>query len=264
MSLGEEGKLLPQEWESREELTALSKQETTPGMEIPGPDLMMPAEARPGQHPFHIAGGRPDETAKQMTYFRDGQSKQQSDRCSTINSRWQKGVAGQGSCGRMVSAEPCQKSIREHHEGDMAIPADEATDLIVIKTEILTVLEIDFDLPTRADGKNHLLQGRASRSKDEGEGALHRLLQAATHQHPMGAIVVPPRQDRHESPIEEPGAFGSLIHGDPLPVLRGKQAFFSLCYFSLSAPPVGSQDTHWFIARDSQDVAVVLMLAPGS
>jgi site-specific DNA recombinase len=113
-----------------------------------------------------------------------------------------------------------------------------------------------FDVPACATGRNHLWQSGPCRGKDEGVRFLVGISQAATNEQPMAPIIFPPMQHGNGRPVEEPGAFASLIHRETLPIVGLKQEHFHLCCFHPPASPIRSQYPDRFIASDCQHVRI--------
>src|SRR5260370_35322021 len=98
-----------------------------------------------------------------MTHFRNGQGKQ----WSHITSRrglWDK---HRGSQGDVLGADRGQEGMRQHHQRDMAIPPDPASDFVLIQSHILGGFKVFLNMPAGADGLHHLAERGSSWSKAE-------------------------------------------------------------------------------------------------
>src|SRR5260370_4343142 len=107
--------------------------------------------------------------------------------------------------------------MRQHHQRDMAIPPDPASDFVLIQSHILGGFKVFLNMPAGADGLHHLAERGSSWSKDEVVGFLSRIGEAATHEQPVASIIFPAMQYRDARPIKEPWAFRSLAHPAALP-----------------------------------------------
>ena len=116
--------------------TGLPSLATTLGVEIARRASVAAAPPGPGQHEFRIARRRPDKLSEQMTDFRNGQGKEGSDPGGRISSSRDLDRKRQGSGRSGLSTDSCQEGLRQHHQGDMPIPAHEATDLVVIQPHV--------------------------------------------------------------------------------------------------------------------------------
>src|SRR5436190_646428 len=96
-------------------------------------------------------------------------------------------IAGQAA----VPASPPGPSHDQHHQRDMAIPADPAADFVLVQSHILRRFEVFFNMPAGADGRNHLGQGGALWPKDEVVGLLERIAEAPTNEQPVPSIFFP-------------------------------------------------------------------------
>ena len=117
--------------------TALAGLEPACGVGIARRAPVAAAPPGPGQHQLHTAGRRPDELPKQMTHFRHGERKQWSAIRGRIKGRRGKCAGCGGDSCLFLSTDPRQESMRQHDERDVAIPADPASDLVVIQAHIL-------------------------------------------------------------------------------------------------------------------------------
>src|SRR5258708_401962 len=73
-------------------------------------------------------------------------------------------------------------------------------------------------MPSGATGLDHLWQGGSLRGKDKVVRFLGRIVHAAANEQPMSSIILPLVQHGDDSPVEEPGAFGTFAHGQVLPI----------------------------------------------
>src|SRR5260370_8257862 len=93
-----------------------------------------------------------------MTHFRNGQGKQ----WSHITSRrglWDK---HRGSQGDVLGADRGQEGMRQHHQRDMAIPPDPASDFVLIQSHILGGFKVFLNMTAAAE-RLHPLADPASR-----------------------------------------------------------------------------------------------------
>ena len=202
--------------------------------------------------------------SKQMTHFRNGQGKEGSGMRSRIKPRWGLYGKGRASQGDGLSTDSGQEGMSQHHQRDMAIPADEAAHLVVIQSQIFGRFKIFLDMPACPDGRHHLLQRGPWWSKDEVVGLLLRIGEAATNEQPMVSILFPLMQDGHGCPVKEPGAFGPFTHREALPILVMQQESFHFADFHPSASPIRSHYPNGFIAGDRQHVGIAMRLQPGA
>jgi hypothetical protein len=112
------------------------------GMDIAGEAAMPASPPGPSKDQLHAAWRGPEELPKQMTHFRNGQGKQGSGIPSRIKSRQSlcgKQRRGQGDS---LGTDPGQEGMRQPHQGDMAIPADEAAHLVVVQAQIFARFKV--------------------------------------------------------------------------------------------------------------------------
>ncbi len=50
----------------------------------------------------------------------------------------------------------CHEGQSQQHQRDVPVPANEAADLIVVQSTVLSIFKIFFDMPARANGFDHL------------------------------------------------------------------------------------------------------------
>lgn len=163
----------------------------------------------------------------------------------------------------VLLTDPSQKRMSEQTQGDMAIPSDPTSDFVVVEAEIFGIFKVLLDMPTLANGLDHLLQGGSLGGKDEGVGFFVRTAHTATHEQPMSCIIFPLLQDGNNRPVKKPGAFGALTHREALPILGVKQEGFNVADFHPPSSPIGSQDPDGFVAGDCQHLGARLRLQPG-
>jgi hypothetical protein len=113
--------------------------EPPPGMEIAGTAAVTAPPPGPGQDQPGTTGSRPDQASQHMTHFRHRQRKQRPGRGSSAPSSWGQ---SRGSQGKRLDTDAGQKGLRQHHQGDMAIPAQIAAHLVVVQAQVFGVFEI--------------------------------------------------------------------------------------------------------------------------
>src|SRR5260370_18227803 len=119
-----------------------------------------------------------------MTHFRNGQGKQ----WSHITSRrglWDK---HRGSQGDVLGADRGQEDMSQHHQRDMAIPPDPASDFVLIQSHILGGFKVFLNMKSCADVLHHLAERGSRWGKDEGVVLLSRIAEAATNEQPVAFI----------------------------------------------------------------------------
>ena len=80
----------------------------------------------------------------------------------------------------VVHANTDKEGIGEQDKRDMAIPSDEASDLILIEAEIFGRFQVFLDMPSCANGPNHLSQRRYRRGKHQIIGFFVWVINTAT------------------------------------------------------------------------------------
>src|SRR6266487_4766342 len=231
----------------RESYPGLAGLQTAFGMEIAGTTPVPSSPAGPGNNQLHTAWSRPEQASKQMTHFRNRQGKQRSRISRRITSRrglWDK---RKGSHGDVLGADPCQEGVSQHHQGDMAIPPEPASDFVLIQSHIFAGFKVFLNMPAGADGLHHLAERGSRWGKDEVVGLLSRIGEAPTNEQPVASIRFPAMQDRDDCPVKEPGTFGSLTHREALPLLLMQHERFHAVASSISR-----HDPNGFIAGHGQ------------
>ena len=155
--------------------------QTTFGMEIAGTTAVASAPPRPGKHQFGTTRRRPDELSQHMTHFRNGERKQWSSRRGRIKKKRGECTGGEVSC-PLLSTDPGQEGMRQHAQGDMAIPADPTADFVVVESQVFGRFKVFFNMPAGADSLDHLLQGGSLWGKDEVVRFLSWVADAATNE----------------------------------------------------------------------------------
>ena len=112
----------------------------------------------------------------------------------------------------------CQVSSSQQHEGDMPVPANEATNFVVIQAHIFGVLKIFLNVPSGSNRLDHLRKCGATWSAHEVVCLLKRISGATTNEQPMASIIFPSVQHGHDRPVKESRTFAALAHREALPV----------------------------------------------
>jgi len=115
-------------------------------MEIAGTTTVASAPPRPGQEQVRIVRRRPDELSKQMTHFRNGERKQRSVIRGRVKRRRGERAGGGGDPCLLLSTDPGQERMRQHHERDMAIPPDPAADFVVVQTQLFGLIFVFLNM----------------------------------------------------------------------------------------------------------------------
>jgi hypothetical protein len=113
-----------------------------------------------------------------------------------------------------------------------------------------------------ANSLDHLLEGGSRRSENKVVRFLGWISETTTNEHPMSSIILPLVQHGDNGPVEEPGAFGTFAHRQPLPISIREHQRFDQCSFFASAsgrclesdrfgasPQPSRRDTHALLAR---------------
>ncbi len=94
-------------------------------------------------------------------------------------------------------------------------------------------------------------------------GFFARIVNTTADQQKVLPVIFPLLQHGHHRPIKEPGPFGALAHGDPLPILGVKRECFGLSHRHAFAALAGLYP-HGFIAGYCQPVEVLVRFQPGT
>ena len=122
-----------------------------------------------------------------------------------------------------MHADADQEGIRQQHEGDVAVPAQVAADLVLIESQVFAHLQVLFNVPPGPNGAHHDGQGRVRWSPDQVVSQLVRVVEATTKDEPMAPIHPALMQQRQAGPIKATLAFGALAGTEPLPVLGSER-----------------------------------------
>ena len=104
-------------------------------MIVAGETAMMPSPPRPGEYQLCIGRWGPDKAGEQMTNFWNGKGCRAENRGREVKSRASRREIGWRCIdhdGLVVRGpDDGQESMSEHDQGDMAIPADPLSDLVL-------------------------------------------------------------------------------------------------------------------------------------
>src|SRR5258708_30491714 len=190
---------------------------TMSGVEEAGTTLMAASPPRPGKQQCRTPRRREDEVSQQMAHFGNGQRKQRAGwRCSFYLGR----LSGEPA---LRSTNACKTCLNDHDERNISIPGGEAPDFVIGEPHFFPCLETFFNFPSRSDRLHHLRKRRAQRGKDEVICLVLRIVQWATHEQKVLAVLFTPMQHGHDCPIEQSRPLGSVAHRDPLPILGVKR-----------------------------------------
>jgi hypothetical protein len=92
---------------------------------------------------------------------------------------------------------PGKVGQRQQHKRDVAVPASEAADFIVIQPKVCGVGKILFDMPSGSKSWHHLLQGGSWGSEHKVVALLSGIRETATDEEPVASILLPLVQDGH-------------------------------------------------------------------
>ena len=185
-------------------------------MIVAGPILMRASPPRPLTDQRGRGGGRKEQAGQQMTDFSGGQCNERLGRHGHWGGRWR------GKRIALVHTDAHQESRGQHDEGHMAIPADVATDFILIESQVFAGLQVLFNVPTRANGLHDGGERRGLGSKDQVVGQSVRGVQAATHDQEVAAVDAAALEPGQDGPVKEALAFGAQALTQGLPVLLAK------------------------------------------
>src|SRR5260370_4215095 len=101
--------------------------------------------------------------------------------------------------------------MRQHHQRDMAIPPDPASDFVLIQSHILGGFKVFLNMPAGADCFHHLAERGSSWGKAQVVGLLSRLREAATNEQPSASILFPSMTIHEASPTRTSGAITSHV-----------------------------------------------------
>ena len=132
-----------------------------------------------------MRGQGKEESGQEVTHFGGGDGK--------------KGLWGfsllWGSIGRKMTlvlhANTNKEGIGEQDKCNVTIPSDEASDLILVKSEVFGRFQVLLDVPPRPNGRNHLLQRGSWRGKDQIIRLFVWIIGAATDQEPVTYPTTP-------------------------------------------------------------------------
>src|SRR5205807_7562119 len=210
----------------------------------------------PGQGPFHAPRRKPDEPCEQMAHFRNGQGKRRRSRRRPRGHRRGSGATGEDT-------NPCKVRKSQQDERDVPVPTNEAANLIVVQSDIFAVFKILLNMPSGANGLDHLWQGGSFRGKDEVVRFLVGISEATANEQPMSSIILPLVQHRNDCPVEEPGAFGAFAHRKPLPIaIREHERFDQRGFFASASS--SCLEPNRLIASNRQHVGVPMRFQPGT
>lgn len=210
--------------------------------------LLMPAPpCRPVEDQRSASGGREQEVSEQATSFGNRERAQAS---------W--GIGGKGANGFHHAG---QKGQRQHEQGDMAVPASEAADLVVVQSQFFAVFNILFDPPAIVQGTD-LGEKRGERGReDDVKGWIVAGIGRTPDEQAVPAIVLPAMPGGQVSPIKETRTFGSLAHGKARP-RRGSQQSGYLAHFQSAYSDSGKVQDNRFGGGNGQHVLLLLGLQP--
>src|SRR5215210_2053756 len=115
-----------------------------------------------------------------------------------------------------------EESMGEEREGDVAVPAAPATDLVVGEAHFpLRLLEADLHPPSAAGRPRQSPERRPLGSEDRICGEVFWILYGAAHQKPPLETLLKRRIERQPQPVVEAGAFRALSGRDTLPAFLG-------------------------------------------
>jgi hypothetical protein len=99
-----------------------------------------------------MARERKEEAGQKMTDLRSGEGEKW---------LWERSLLGRNRVGKMtlvVHANTNKEGIGKHDKGDMTIPSNEASDLIMIKSEVFGCFQVFLNVPSFANSPNDLLE----------------------------------------------------------------------------------------------------------
>ncbi len=160
----------------------------------------------------------------------------------------------------VLDTDAHQQGVGQQHEGEMAIPAQIATNFILIQSQIFRGLQVLFDAPASAHGLHDDGQrGGGQGGKDQVVGHLSRIVQAATKDQPMALVHRASVDQRQPGPIKEPQPFGAQALTESVPVLF-VQCLLADTGHIVEQPPLRGLDADNLGARNGQGVGVALLL----
>src|SRR6266566_2709402 len=146
----------------------------------------------------------------------------------------------------------------------MTIPAQVASDLVVIQAQIFGVFKVFFDMPPASTGMDHLPQRGGRCSEDEVVAEIMYIGHASTQQEPMLPIMLPVMQDGHTRPVKEAGTFGAFAHREALPRLLRQHKCWDVCDMDAPASSIRGYNPNGFIAVHLQHIRISMSLQPGA